>query len=303
MSEKIEPLVTVVLPTHNRGHIIRISLASVLAQTYGNLEVIVVDDASTDDTAEVISEVTDRRLRYVRLGENVGAAATRNKGISLAAGEFVFFQDSDDIWLPEKIALQMKSYHELTARHDGVVGGFCRYVRLCGRNSSIVPADVDLTRFEGLYHDVILNHNIIGTPTLMARTEVLRSLGGFDESLSTDEDWDLAIRLAKDGRLSFTDEILVCSSTSGDGVSKRLRARNILKVVDKHMASYELNRESYAVALAAAASDFLENGNEAEAVSAARKSLAIRPSFKGLVISLWPGSYAVLKGVKDRFAR
>lgn len=303
MSDRRKPLITVVLPTHNRAHIIGISLASVLAQTYENLEAIVVDDASTDNTPEVISGMADCRVKYLRLDEKKGAAAARNKGTSIASGEFVFFQDSDDIWLPDKIERQLTSYYELASHHRDVVGGFCRYVRLCGRTSSVLPPGGDLAGRAGRYHEVILSQNVVGAPTLMVRTDVLRSSGGFDESLSTDEDWDLALTLTKDNRLSFTDEILVCSTTSADGVSKRPRAVNILKVIEKHMDSFAKNRRTYSAALAAAASDFLENGDEIRAICVARRSLGIRPSLKGLLLGVWPRSYTVLNGVKERLRR
>ena len=100
------PLVSVVIPTYNRAHIIKRSIMSVLSQTYGNIEIIVIDDGSTDNTEEVVLGINDDRIRYYKK-ENGGSSSARNMGISLAKGSYIAFQDSDDIWLPYKLEAQM----------------------------------------------------------------------------------------------------------------------------------------------------------------------------------------------------
>src|SRR5215218_7102231 len=95
-----EPAVSVVIPTYNRAPLLGRSIRSVLAQCYEDFEVIVVDDGSTDDTAEVVAGFRDARVSYVRLARNTGAGAARNVGIRLARGGFLAFQDSDDEWMP-----------------------------------------------------------------------------------------------------------------------------------------------------------------------------------------------------------
>ena len=103
MTSGAAPNVTVVLPTHDRAKLLRRAIDSVLSQDYQDLELIVVDDASTDDTQTVVQQFADQRIRYVRLADRQGATAARNAGISAARGEFIGFQDSDDEWLPGKL--------------------------------------------------------------------------------------------------------------------------------------------------------------------------------------------------------
>lgn len=100
------PLISVIIPTHNYGRYIRDAINSVQSQTVSDLEIIVVDDGSTDNTPAVLQAIRDRRLRVVRI-PNAGVSAARNAGIALAAGHYIAFLDADDIWLPDKLALQL----------------------------------------------------------------------------------------------------------------------------------------------------------------------------------------------------
>ncbi len=99
----IEGLVSIIMPSWNTGHFIAESIQSILAQTYENWELLIVDDCSTDNTDEVVALFDDRRINYVKNKKNCGAAMTRNRAISMANGEWIAFLDSDDLWLPEKL--------------------------------------------------------------------------------------------------------------------------------------------------------------------------------------------------------
>jgi len=100
-------LVSVIMPTYNCGRFIRESIDSVLAQTYENWELLIVDDCSTDDTETVVSAYTDPRIRYMRNEHNMGAALTRNRALREAKGRYIAFLDADDLWLPEKMERQI----------------------------------------------------------------------------------------------------------------------------------------------------------------------------------------------------
>ena len=102
-----EPLVSVIIPTYNRGRLILDSINSVLNQTYKNIELIVVDDCSTDNTEEILKSINDSRIKYVKLEKNSGACIARNKGIELSTGEFIAFNDSDDLWITTKLEKQL----------------------------------------------------------------------------------------------------------------------------------------------------------------------------------------------------
>ena len=102
-----KPLVSVIIPTYNRGRLILDSINSVLNQTYKNIELIVVDDCSTDNTEEILKSINDSRIKYVKLEKNSGACIARNKGIELSTGEFIAFNDSDDLWITTKLEKQL----------------------------------------------------------------------------------------------------------------------------------------------------------------------------------------------------
>lgn len=103
----VDDLVSVIMPVHNGADTIGESIDSVLAQTYKQWELIIIDDCSSDHTYEVIAGYSDQRIRYLNLQQNCGVAQARNKGIKMAKGRYIAFLDSDDIWLPEKLCHQL----------------------------------------------------------------------------------------------------------------------------------------------------------------------------------------------------
>lgn len=197
-------MISVVIPVHNREQLIARAIESVVAQSLAAGEIIVVDDASTDRTAEVVAGIGKRvsTVTLVCLKENVGAAKARNIGIENAKGDLIAFLDSDDVWYPEKLSKQIIAFEE----DNDVVAVFCGLVADnpdTGRRICIMPkAEVSV---EDLYH-----YNILTTMSCaMVRRSVLSDIGGFDELLPPCEDWDLFIRLAEVGRLSVVQEALV----------------------------------------------------------------------------------------------
>ena len=101
-------LISVVIPTYNRKHLLQKAIASVLNQTYSNFELIVVDDCSTDSTEHFMKSLSDKRIRYIKHEKTKHASASRNTGIQLSKGEFIAFLDDDDRWLPTKLEKQLK---------------------------------------------------------------------------------------------------------------------------------------------------------------------------------------------------
>jgi len=121
---KNNPKVTVIIPTYNRAHLIQRSVNSVLNQSYKNLELLVIDDASTDSTEQRISEIRDERLKYIRNKVNLGPSRSRNRGIEFSTGEIIAFQDSDDEWYRDKLEKQvdmlLKSPEDVAAVYCGM---------------------------------------------------------------------------------------------------------------------------------------------------------------------------------------
>ncbi len=184
--------VSVVIPTHDRAALVGRALRSVLAQTVGDLEVIVVDDGSTDGTARVVADWPDPRVRLVRFDRCRGVAAARNEGIRQARADLVAFLDSDDEWLPEKLERQLARLEAATDPRVTTV--FCldyRYTPGWGRipRSGVVhEGDV----FASLLRDWTPHPSLA-----LVRRSALLAVGGFDETLPYDEEQDLWLRMAE----------------------------------------------------------------------------------------------------------
>lgn len=185
------PLVSVVLPTYNRAGLLPRAMGSVLAQTYRNLELIVADDGSTDETERVVRAVEDQRVRYLRCERNGGPGYARNCGVRIASGAFIAFQDSDDEWLPDKLSRQLELLQAMPDRVGMVCGAYVvRYVG--GGELQVVP---DLRGEQGDFEPELLAGFRFIPPTWLFRRQCLAAVGPFDERLPNREDWELMFRV------------------------------------------------------------------------------------------------------------
>lgn len=200
------PLVSVILPTYNRADIIVNSVQSVLDQTYENIELIVVDDGSTDNTENVLSVYGDK-IKYIKQ-TNKGVSAARNAGISISSGDYIAFIDSDDIWRREKLELQVAFFNEHEADNvvmvstDVVVvnidGSVKNRRRLIKRDSSCLLGFIDV--FKDPY---------LGLPTVMLKRKFIDTKCLFDENLTTAEDLDLYLKLSVKHNVGYIHKKLV----------------------------------------------------------------------------------------------
>lgn len=198
------PLVTVVTPTYNRVDYLPIAINSVLNQTYRNLELILVDDGSTDNTREVVEKYhQDSRFQYI-YQENRGQAAARNVGLGIARGDFIALLDSDDIWDLNKVERQIEAF----VQHPdvGVVYGDTRYIDKQGERLDIISRK----RYSGHITGQLLLDNCVGTNTAMFRRECYLKMGGFDVTLQRSEDYDLWLRYSTKYKFLYLNE--VCAS-------------------------------------------------------------------------------------------
>lgn len=187
------PCVSVVITTHNRCKLLKRAIGSVLAQTYKNIELIVVNDASSDDTADYCSSAKIRCIN-IPLEESRGGNHARNIGIHHASGKYVAFLDDDDYWLSEKLTKQVALLEETGA-------GVCH----CPRRNEIVNKNGDVeyynqslpSTFEGNLNKRILYQISIITSALVVRRNLLNEIGRFDENLKFWQEYDLSIRLAQ----------------------------------------------------------------------------------------------------------
>ncbi len=211
--------VSVILPTYNRAEILKKAIDSVLAQTYQKLELVVVDDGSTDNTQELVRSYDDSRVRYVYTELNRGAAAARNYGIAQASPEaaYIAFEDSDDLWHPDKLEKQIREME----KHPEA--GFCYHkiaYDMGGGYQAILPDErLPLEKKQGEIYTQLLYDNLVDCPSMLIRRELLDQIGGFDEMLKALEDYDLVLRLAKAAPAAFVNEVLLDSSYSTTGVS------------------------------------------------------------------------------------
>jgi glycosyltransferase involved in cell wall biosynthesis len=195
------PSVSVIIPTYNRARTIGRALRSVLQQTYGNLEVIVVDDGSTDRTKNVVEGFNDTRVSYVRLPSKHGANAARNAGIKLATSDFIAFQDSDDEWLPYKIEKQMEVFQAASTDTGVVYTGFIRY---CENEAIYLPKRNGLK--SGRILTSLLEGNFITTQSVVIRRRCFDEVGMFDENIPRFQDWELFLRIAEEYDFICIDE-------------------------------------------------------------------------------------------------
>lgn len=196
------PEVSVIIPVYNGEQTIKRALDSVFAQTFADIEVIVVDDASLDRTVGLVTQYADDRLKLIRSAENRGAGAARNKGIAAAKGRWVAFLDSDDAWMPNKLARQI----QLLDRSSKPVAA-CATGYIIEKNGRRFAVELKLTP-QRFHNDIIFGCTISPGSTLVVERYVFEEIGGFDENFRRLEDWDWLLRFSRRFDMEFVAEPL-----------------------------------------------------------------------------------------------
>jgi glycosyltransferase involved in cell wall biosynthesis len=196
------PLVSVIIPTYNRAAWVTEAAASVLNQTYRDFELIVVDDGSTDATLEALASFWGQ-IKVLRRQERRGVSAARNLGAAAARGEWLAFLDSDDLWLPDKLARQM---NYLRAHPDLLI---CQTEEIWIRNGVRVNPPQTHRKAAGDIFLLSLERCMVSPSAVMLHRRLLDTLGGFDETLPAGEDYDLWLRLAWREPVGLVPEPLV----------------------------------------------------------------------------------------------
>lgn len=201
-------MVSVIIPVYNREKSVVEAVNSVLKQTYKDLELIVVDDGSTDGTQKVLSQIHDSRFHYI-YQNNDGACSARNHGIDLANGNYIAFHDSDDIWHIDKLAKQM----EIFEKYDPDIV-FCKQIKRHPNGKvTVEPSHLKNGRVEP-----IVNLFGIGTQTIVAKRKVFDNIK-FDFELPRFQEFELLLRASKEYSIYCLDEGLVDYSVSEDSIS------------------------------------------------------------------------------------
>lgn len=229
--------VSVIMPVYNRETTIEMSIYSVLNQTYSNLELIVVNDASTDETINKIYAIDDTRIKIIDLKKNVGAAAARNIGINHSIGSWIAFQDSDDYWEKEKLEKQLIYAAGKYLGAPLIV--YSSFIRTKNGDQVRIPGDNNIN-YSGNIHKELLKKNFVALPAVLIPRECFDKVGLFDEEMPRFQDWELWIRMSQHYTFLFINEPLLRvyftdSSISSDN-NKLLQAYQLLW--EKHSSTF-----------------------------------------------------------------
>lgn len=182
------PLISVIMPTYNRAHIISNSITSVIEQTYSKWELWVCDDGSTDNTEEIVTAFSDDRINYLKLGK-AGAAEARNIGLTRSKGAYIAYLDTDNLWHPEFLNIMAR----ILTRNEGVYCSYSKYVDVIINNKSYVVKKFYPLQFN---YEELMAGNFIDLNTLVHRRELYENFGGFNSKLSRRQDYDLILKYA-----------------------------------------------------------------------------------------------------------
>lgn len=231
---RLEPLVSIVIPTYNRASLLRRALCSVLKQTVAEWEVLVIDNHSEDDTDEVVLGLNDPRIRLLKIYNNGIIAASRNMGIREARGQWIALLDSDDWWTPKKLEVSLQAlnegsdivYHDLSLITNGWMDYFRRKVHTRTLQSPV-------------YEDLVRRGNAITNSSVVVRRALMIEIGGLSEhpDMIAAEDFECWLRLAK-----VTERFRRLPGTHGyywaDGnntSSAKRKVRNLMAIAELHM--------------------------------------------------------------------
>ena len=247
MIEKNSALVSVIVPTYNRAHTLKRAIDSVYKQTYKNIELIVVDDGSVDNTEKVINEKFEKII-YIKT-TNKGVSAARNKGIEISRGKYICFLDSDDEWLSNKVEKQITLMENSSFRW---VHGEERWIR---NGVRVNPRKVH-KKSGGDIFIRSLHLCLISPSTVLLEKDLLLEFNGFDENYLVCEDFDLWLRILLKFEIGFiSDELIIKYGGHNDQLSARYKAmddfriKTFEKLLDDEDLSDERKRELVKVAL------------------------------------------------------
>ena len=274
-------LVSVVIPNYNYGRYLAETIDSVLAQTYPNIEIVVVDDGSTDASLEILARYEKNGIKVVRQ-KNSGVGAARNNGARNSSGDLIAFLDSDDIWLPEKTEKQIERL--LADKEFGLV--------TCGVSEFDVSGNTIETHTKGkegwCAEDILLIKPVTagpGSSSLIWRT-VFEKVGGFDErkEMHPSEDWEFSYRVARAAKIAFVPEVLVAYRNHGGNGhlniqrserSMRLAYEKIFETADEN--TLKLRRRCYGNLYKILAGSYLHAGQYKNFLKNTGKSLFLTP--------------------------
>lgn len=197
------PIVSVIITTHNRAGLLPKAVRSVLSQSFKDFELIIVDDASSDNTEQVIKSFTDDRILYLRHPFSKGGPAARNSGLQLSCGKYIAFLDDDDEWMSGKLLKQTAKLDNAPAR----VGIIYCWANLIASSGRVRPRPTP-RKHGDLSYDLLWGSVFGSVSKALIRRECFDKVGGFNEELSSCQDWDMWFRIARFYDFDFVPEVL-----------------------------------------------------------------------------------------------
>lgn len=213
------PMISVIIPTFNYAEFISDAIDSVLAQTFKDFEIIVVDDGSTDNTKDILNKYSDNIKYYYQ--DNKGPASARNLGIKNASGSYICFLDSDDIFMPNKLKLQIDTFHSISKQNTALL-----YSNFTSVNKRL---DISIQHYKcpkfqshKIAFDYLIKNNFINTSTVMIKRDFLCDVDLFDEKLKYLEDYDLWLKLGSKYEFFHIRNFLVKTRSHNKNYSKQV---------------------------------------------------------------------------------
>ena len=236
------PIVSVIIPVYNGGEFINKAVESVLKQTYRDFEIIIINDGSTDNTEVIVKQFNDIRIRYICHEKNLGLSKARNTGIRTCRGKYIAFLDADDEYLPEKLALQVKRFENISSE----VGVVCAWSFNMDQYGKIFSKRF-LPKKEGYVFELLLSANPMSVPTLLIRKECFEKVGLFDSELDGQEDWDMWMRITKYYKISLIKMPLAKRRIHPNRMSDQFdrKVMTAQRIIEKHMGELKKRRRIY----------------------------------------------------------
>lgn len=238
------PKVSVVIPTYNRPDKIFSTIASVVKQTFTDIEIIVVNDSEDNKSVQdVIDKFDDKRIRVLRNKRTKGANGARNTGLENANGKYIAFLDDDDLWYPDKLQKQLIKFNESSNKIRFVYSGFeIVSIEEPGLSRKIFPQK------KGNVANEIIRGNFVGSPTPLIDISVFAETGSYDENLQSAQDWELWIRISETTEFEYVDEVLAKYVVHGDQISADMNKKIISfdYIIEKHSDLYKNNKKALA---------------------------------------------------------
>lgn len=219
MATVCTPETSVVIPTYNREDVIGRAIRSALSQTYQDLEIIVIDDASVDGTEQVVQRFESDRLSYIRCQTNQGPSAARNRGLKESRGAYIAFLDSDDQWLSTKLEKQIKKIKDSPSKVGAVYTGYW-VVRDGVRELGRLPS-----KRGNIHQAQLARDHVSPTSTVLVRKECFGRVGNFDTSLPNRQDYEMWLRISRHYHFEYVREPLVNLFVSGNRITGNFLSR------------------------------------------------------------------------------